>query len=234
MAISYITSAADESGIDPRVVAYYKPESTIVEQYRNLRTYLGSLNGGNLFRSVMVTSANDGEGKSITSANLAVTMAEDKKKSILLVSADFRSPAIENLFNVQAEKGLSDYFNGEVRLDQILTATNIKNLMVLPSGNIPSNPAEFFASQKMSEFIKELEKHFNYIILDTPALIPFADARILGPVVDGVVLVVQAGKTRREVIWRAQDLLKSVRAKLLGVILSHVEYYIPEYIHRHL
>ncbi len=230
----HIASITDEKGIDPRVVAYHEPGSTLVEQYRNIRTYIGSLNGGVTCRSIMVTSANVGEGKSITCVNLALTMAEDKEKNILLVDTNFRAPVIEKLLNVTNDKGLSDYFSGNLRLDEILMPTAVSNLMILPSGSLPTNPANLFSSQKMRELVEELEKHFNYIILDTPALIPFADARIIGPSVDGVLLVVQAGRTRREVILRVQEQIKNVRAKLIGIVLTQVEYYIPDYIHRNL
>lgn len=230
----YVAETVDASGIDPRVVAYYAPGSLIVEQYRNIKTYISSLNGGDLFRSIMVTSPNRREGKSLTSVNLAVAMAEDKDKTVILADLNFRAPEVSNLLNVKAPKGLSDYFNNDVRLDEILTKTSINNLMMLSSGNMPSNPAGFFTYQKIKELITELEKHFNYIILDTPALIPFADARTFAPAVDGVILAVCAGKTRREVVWRAQEQIKSVRGKLIGVVLTQVEYYIPEYIHRHL
>jgi len=230
----YIAETQDASGIDPRVVAYYSPGSIIVEQYRNIKTYISSLNGGDLFRSLMVTSAKRTEGKSLTCVNLAVTMAEDKDKTTILVDLNFRSPKLSSLVNAKPSKGLSDYFNNEARLDEILTKTSINNLMILSSGNMPSNPAGFFTYQRIKELIAELEKHFNYIILDTPALIPFADARTFAPAVDGVILAVSAGKTRREVVWRAEEQIKSVRGKLIGVVLTQVEYYIPEYIHRHL
>jgi ATPases involved in chromosome partitioning len=152
----------------------------------------------------------------------------------VVIDADLRSPAIGKLLNVKSEKGLSNYLNGEIRLDEALAPTGINNLMVLPAGSIPEKPAELFASNKIKELISDLEKHFNYILLDTAAVVPFSDARILGPCTDGVLLTVQAGKTRREVVYRAQELMKNVRAKVLGIVLTQVEYHIPEYIHRHL
>ncbi|MDD5746760.1 MAG: CpsD/CapB family tyrosine-protein kinase [Candidatus Omnitrophica bacterium] len=229
-----VPDKTDESGIDPRVVTYYSPGGAAAEQYRKISTYVGALNGGRFCRSLMITSANSKEGKSISSVNLAMTLAEDKEKSVIVIDADFRSPAIGKLLNVASEKGLSNYLNGEIRLDEALAPTVVNNLMVLPAGEIPEKPAELFASLKMKELISDLEKHFNYILLDAPSVIPFADARSIAPCVDGVLLVVQAGRTRREVVWRAQEHLSSVRAKLLGVIIAQVEYYIPEYIHQHL
>lgn len=234
MFTNFVAKIKNESGIDAKIVAYYQPNSLIAEQYRNIRTYIGALNGGELFRTLLITSANQTEGKSLTCVNLAISMVEEKEKNVILVNTDFRQPAIEKLLNIKNEKGLSDFLKGEVALDSVLFNSAIERLVVLPTGSIPSNPTELLASQKMKELIGELEKRFNYIILDSPAIIPFADARILGPYTDGVLFVVQAGKTRREVVSRAMDEMSSVRAKLLGVILTQVEYYIPEYIHRHL
>ncbi|MCP4649455.1 MAG: CpsD/CapB family tyrosine-protein kinase [PVC group bacterium] len=230
----FIAKRKDESGLDPRIVSYYAPGTALTEQYRSIRTYLNSLDGGKMWRSVMVSSANREEGRTLTSVNLAVTMAEEKEKRVVLVNTDFRYPAIEKLLNIQEGQGLSNYLNDEVPLDKILINTAVNNLTVLPLGTALSNPAELMASSKMKDLIKELEKKFNYVILDTPAFIPFADAHSLGSLVDGVLLVVQASKTRREVVWRMQEQLMGVRARLLGVILTHVEYHIPEYIHRHL
>ncbi|RKY37371.1 MAG: hypothetical protein DRP78_01250 [Candidatus Omnitrophota bacterium] len=229
-----IAKLKNKTGIDSKVVSYYSPGAAITEQYRNIRTYISSLNGGKLFRSLLITSANRMEGKSITCVNLAVIMAEEREKSTVLVSADFRNPKIEKLLNVRADKGLSNYLTEEIQLDEILIKTSIENLVILPAGDILSNPAEFFTNQKMKSLITELEMHFNYIIFDSPAIMPYSDARILAPYVDGVLLAVQAGRTRREVVWRVEEQIKSVRAKLLGVILTNVEYYIPEYIHRYL
>ncbi|MBU4305731.1 MAG: CpsD/CapB family tyrosine-protein kinase [Candidatus Omnitrophica bacterium] len=230
----FVTNSKNETGIDPRVVAYYNPGSTIFEQYRNIRTYLNSINGGETFRSMIIASANRQEGKSITAVNLALAMAEEKEKKIVLVNADFRFPVIEKLLNTPAGLGLSEFLKGQAQLDNILTKTYFNNLTLVPAGEIPAHPAELLASQKMKDLIAELEKEFDYVLFDTPALIPFADARILAPCVDGVLLTVQAGKTRREVLWRTQEQIKNLHTKLLGVILTQVEYYIPEYIHRHL
>lgn len=234
MFAKFVANLKDKSEIDPRAVTYYSPGAMISEQYRNMRTHICSLNGGEIFRSILISSANRYEGKSVTALNLAIALAEEKDKKVALIDADLRYPAIEKMLNIKVDKGLSDYLKNTALISDILVKTSINNLTLLPAGNIPSNPAELLSPQKMKELIGEMENSFNYIILDTPAIIPFADARILAPCADGVLLAVQAGKTRREVVSRAQELMRNVRAKLLGVVLTQVEYYIPEYIHRHL
>ena len=231
----FVVSEKDDTGIDPRVVAYYSPQVVITEQYRSVRTYLNSIyNGGSGARVLMLTSANRAEGRSITAANLAFTLAEEKEKRVILVNTDFRYPTIEKLLNLPSGPGLSNYLVDGGAVDQIILQTAMPNLRVIPVGTAKINPAEILASLRMKDLIERLRLRFDYIILDSPAFIPFADGRILCPLVDGVLLIVQACRTRREVVWRMQEQLDSLRVKLLGVILSNVEYYIPDYIHRHL
>lgn len=230
----YVAKLKDETGIDPRIVSYYAPGSILAEQFRNISTYINSLNGGSYFQSVCITSANKQEGKSITCVNLAVSMAEDKEQEILIVNADFRSPDIETLLNVDSKKGLADYLMGSADLDDVVRTTAISNLKLLGAGAIPPKAAEVITAQKVKNLIVALKAKFSYIIFDTPALIPFADARVIAPLTDGVLLVVQAFRTRREVVARAQEQIVSVRGKLIGVVLTNVEYHIPEYILRHL
>ncbi|MBI4844953.1 MAG: CpsD/CapB family tyrosine-protein kinase [Candidatus Omnitrophica bacterium] len=230
----YVTSVGDESGIDPRVIAYYDPNAVFSEQFRGIQTQLNSFNGGKSIRSILISSANSGEGKSVTAANLAVIISEDKGQKVLLLDANLRNPSVEKLLNVKNEKGLSDYLSNNIALEQVLTKTPIENLTVLNAGIARTQPAEIFTSLKCRELFAKLKERYNYIIVDASAVIPFADAKILSEYVDGVLLVVQACRSRREVVWRAEELLKSSRTKLLGAILTNVEYYIPEYIHRHL
>ncbi|MFH2138083.1 MAG: CpsD/CapB family tyrosine-protein kinase [Candidatus Omnitrophota bacterium] len=234
MFTKYIAKEKDESQIDSRIVAYYDAGSTIVEQYRSIRTYINSLKGENLARSIVISSANRFEGKTITSINLAIVMAEERGKRVVLVNADFRFPAVEKLLNISDSSGLSEYLQDKITLDEALSKADIKGVTVLPSGRLPLKPAELLAGQKMKDLIEALEKRFDYVLIDTPAIIPVADVRILGSLVDGVILVVQASRTRREVVLRVQEQLNSLKARLLGVVLSNVEYHIPEYIHRHL
>ncbi len=233
MFTNYIAKNTKKGEIDPRIAGFYHPQAMIVEQYRNMRTYLGFHNGRRM-RSIMVTSASRGEGKSVTAANLAVTIAGEKDKKVLLINADMRSPSIEKLLCLEPAKGLNHYLRGDAQLSEIIMPTRVDSLAVLPAPAPVDNPTEILSSPKMKELIALLQDNFNCLIIDTPAIMPYADARIIGPLVDGVLLVVEARRTRREVVWRTQEQINSIKANLLGIVLTKVEYYIPEYIHRHL
>ena len=135
---------------------------------------------------------------------------------------------------ISSEKGLGDLLSGKTGIPDVTAASDIKNLFLIPAGHSYGNPTELLSSQKMKDVLFELKGKYDRIILDTPAVIPFSDPRILSHIVDGTVLVIRAGKTRREVVARAESILKSVGANILGYVLTGVEYHIPEYIHRHL
>ena len=144
-----------------------------------------------------------------------------------------RKPGVDSLLGIRSDKGLSDVLSGRVQVRDALVKTDIANLVVLPAGQISASPNELLSSDKMKAILVELRPQFEVIILDTPAVIPYADPRILSKIVDGVIIVVKAGKTRREVVTRAESILKSVGANIMGYVLTGIEYHIPEYIHRH-
>jgi capsular exopolysaccharide synthesis family protein len=237
-----VTKETPRAGVDPRIVAYHDPQSAVTEQYRTLWTHILSLDTTPNFKTMLITSSHPQEGKTVTALNLAVVMAHDSKKEILLLDCNLRSPVIHNFLarkNVVAQfiepmKGLSDIFKNDLPLDTVLFKTNIPNLTVLPGGEITPNPTEILGSQKMRHLLTELKEQFGYVVLDSPPVIPYADSRVLSPLVDGAILVVQTEKTRREVVWEAESVLTGVGTKILGYILTGVEYHIPEYIYSHL
>jgi len=223
-----------KDGIDQMIVAYYNPKDPIVEQFRALRTYIYSIELDGNLKTLAITSSSHQEGKSISAVNLSVVIAQDSKRSVLIIDCNLRKPAVDILLGLNIQKGLSDILTGNAQINDTLIITNIKNLTVLPAGRSVSNPTELLGSQKIKDLLTELRVRFDYIILDTPPVVPYADTRILGPLVDGVIIVVRTGKTRREVVLRTEETLKSTNTKLLGYILTDIKYYIPEYIHRHL
>lgn len=233
---TYETGVAEKkikAGVDHKIVAYYNPKDPIAEQFRALWTHIYSTETGGNLKTIAVTSSSHQEGKTIVAVNLSVVVAQDSDKPVLLIDCNLRKPTVDILLGLHADRGLSDVLAGNVKISDALMNTDIKNLTVLPAGQIPINPAEL-GSQKMKDLLTELRAQFDRIILDTPPVIPYADPRILGPLIDGVVMVVRAGKTRREAVLRAEDTLRKVGAKILGYVLTGIEYYIPEYIHRHL
>lgn len=222
------------TGISKKVIAYHNPTSPITEQFRVLRTHACSSEKTGNIKIMAITSSSNGEGKSVAAVNIAVVMAQDFARPVLLIDCNMRKPTVASLLGVNKDRGLADVLSGATQLKDALINTEIANLTVLPAGQVSSNPSELLASEKMKAILAELKSQFEVIVLDTPAVMPFADPRILSKIVDGVIIVVRAGKTRREVVARAESVLKNVGANIMGYVLTGIEYHIPEYIHRHL
>jgi non-specific protein-tyrosine kinase len=202
------------------LVTIRQPRSPIAEAYRVLRTNLrfsGIENPGGV---MLVTSAGPGEGKSTTAANLAVSLAQVGKR-IVLVDGDLRRPSIHKMFGLDNSRGLSDLFSSEhVPLESVLQATSIECLRVMTSGAVPPNPAEMLDSRMMSQVLAALKQNTDLVIIDSPPVLPVADASILGSRAGGTVLVVDAGKTRTELARRAVATLERANVKVVGVILN--------------
>jgi len=231
----FIAKKTVDSKIDPRIVAFYDSKSTVAEQYRTLRTNLQALSSKSPLRAITITSSIHGEGKTITAINLAISMAHDLgKKSILLVDADLRRARISKYLGFTSELGLADLITNGSNVDEAVLNIGIDNLTVLPAGKIPPNPAELLGSMKMKNFISLLKSKYDYIIFDTPPIIPVTDAGLLGAQTDGVILVIQADRTQKGIVEHGQGLLKQAQAKLLGYILTNIQYHIPAYIYRYL
>lgn len=222
------------AGVSKKIVVYYNPNSMIADQFRVIRTHICSSEKACNVRAFAVTSSNNDEGKTVTAINLSVVMAQDFGKPVLLIDCNMRKPGVDTLLGLRGAGGLSEVLSGSLQLKDALVNTEIANLTVLPAGQRSINPNELLASDKMKAILAEIRSQFEAVILDTPAVIPYADPRILGKLVDGVIIVVRAGKTRREVVTRAESILKSVGVNILGYVLTGIEYHIPEYIHRHL
>ena len=196
-------------------------KSPISEQYRTLRTNIQFSNVDNEMRTIMITSSGPGEGKSTTTANLAIVFAQQGKK-VLLVDADLRKPTMHYTFNLTNTFGLTSVLTKQVTLDEAITETKEQNLFVLPSGPIPPNPAELLGSKAMDHFFEEaLQDVFDLIIFDTPPLLAVTDAQILANKCDGSILVISSGKTEKDMVVKAKEMLGTANGKLLGVVLNN-------------
>ena len=220
-------------GIDKHVMTYYQPKGAISEQYRTLRTNLKRINKETPVKIVLITSSIHNEGKSTTSSNLSVAMTYEKDKKVLLIDADLRKGRIHELFGMLNLKGLSNYLEGEATLDDIVRKTPIPGLEVITCGYIPANPSELLGSKKMIDLIEKAKADYDFVIIDGPPVIPLTDAAVMGTSVDGVVIVAQAGRTKREVVKQTELLLTQAGCNILGYILTNVEYYIPSYYYRY-
>jgi protein-tyrosine kinase len=195
------------------------PKSPISEQYRTIRTNIQFSFIDETMRSLMVTSAGPGEGKSTTAANLAVTFAQQGKK-VLLIDADLRKPTVHYTFRLNNYIGLTNVLTNSTQLLSACQETQVENLFVLTSGPIPPNPAELLGSKAMEICLQEIYKNFDLVIFDTPPVLAVTDAQILSNKCDGTVLVVASGKTEIEAAVKAKELLLAANAKVLGVVLN--------------
>ncbi len=207
---------------EEKVVTLRHPRASHSEAYRVLRTNIQVANVDQPVKTLLVTSPNPVEGKSLTAANLAVVMAQAGLRTVL-VDADLRRPSQHRLFGVSNDFGLTNgLVQQETASDGYMHSTDIENLRVVTSGQIPPNPAELLGSKRMQKLIQALRDQCDMIILDSPPCLPLADAAVLARQVDGVLLVVDAGNTRRDTAARAKEALERAGGKVLGVALNRV------------
>ncbi|WP_275064569.1 CpsD/CapB family tyrosine-protein kinase [Bacillus sp. PK3_68] len=196
------------------------PRSPISEQYRTIRTNILFSAVDQEIRSLLVTSAGPGEGKSTTAANLAIVFAQQGKK-VLLVDADMRKPTMHYTFNFMNTVGLTNVLAKQKSLAAAVKETTVQDLAVLLSGPIPPNPAELLGSRMMAEFLKEAYRSYETIIFDTPPVLAVTDAQVLANQCDGTLLVINSGKTEADGAIKAKELLQAAKAKPLGVVLNN-------------
>jgi len=205
------------------LITIANPRSPIAEAYRALRTNLEFSSLDKSLRSLLVTSASSEEGKSTTLANLAVTIGQSGKR-VILVDADLRRPTLHQIFGLKNSAGLTDMVRDEGLLaNPPLQDASVPNLKVLPSGQLPPNPAEILGSKRMSEIIAALLERADLVLFDAPPVLAVTDAAVLSGKVDGVLLVVSAGKTKRENAKKAQMQLEKINAHVIGAVLNNVK-----------
>lgn len=207
-----------DTGIDPHLVAALAPQSLAAEQYRSLRTRVKSAENGHALRTIIVTSPNKGDGKSLTAANLALTMAQEFQQRVLLIDADLRRASIHRLFGIAETPGLSDVLMGGASVEEALVSLPEHRLTILPSGIIPLHPAELLGSASMRRLLDTLRTRYDRIIIDMPPVAPLADVAIASSMADGILMIVRAGVTPKPAIERALAGLDT--AKVLGLILN--------------
>jgi tyrosine-protein kinase len=196
------------------------PRSPVTEAYRTLRTNLEFASIDKPIRSLLVASSRSGEGKTVTSANLALVFAQAGKR-VLLVDADLRKPGVHAVFNLTNTDGLTTLLRGDdIQLDQIAQATEQENLRVLTTGPLPPNPAELLSSMRMRAILEHAESMFDLVILDSPPLQVFADSSILGSLADGTLVVIDAGRSRRRSVRLSREALARAGAHVLGAVLN--------------
>jgi exopolysaccharide/PEP-CTERM locus tyrosine autokinase len=209
--------------IDERLVTVTASSSTVVESFRRLRNKILHPVEGEPARSILVTSALPEEGKGFVCANLAIIMSQSMEQHALMVEGDLRRPTLAGLFGLSNDRGLVNYLQDGQDISTLIKDTGFNKLSIIPSGPPPINPAELLDSTKMSAVIEELVKryHDRFIIVDSPPMTAASEIAVLAKYVDGVILVVRWGRSRREQVKELVDLIG--KQKIIGVVFNAYE-----------
>lgn len=217
--------------MDKELIVYQDPKSPISEVYRALRTNLQFKNAANGLKSLLITSTLQEEGKSITTANLALAFAS-AGKSTVIVDADMRKARQHEIFNIKPTPGLSNYlcgidengYDASSNLMDYIVKTEVKNLSLLPAGNIPPNPSELLGLELVEKMVEKLNKHFDLVIFDgTPSLV-VTDSIVLSRVVDSTLIVVSYKQTKMDNLQKVKRDIENVGGKIAGIVLNKVEF----------
>lgn len=203
-------------------IAFDDPKSNVSESFRTLRTNIQFSNIDKEVGSIVVTSANQDEGMSTVSVNLAITMANANQK-VLLIDGDLRKPTVDRYFDINTDFGLTNILlDKDIESREFQLIPKIPNLKIVPSGPIPPNPSELLSSRRMAEFLEEMKAKYDIVLIDAPPIGMVTDAAILSTLVDGTLLVCRQNSTKMDALKRAAEDLKKVGANILGIVLNGI------------
>lgn len=222
------TKQAKASKYDASLCTLLQPRSRDAEVYRSLRTAISFSSNRDCMKVLQLTSSSPGEGKSTTASNLAVSFSQIGKK-VLLVDADLRRPRVDKLFNLSKGPGLTHVLADDVKPADAIRTEMSETLHLLPAGRIPENPAELLSSPKFEAMLNELKDQYDIIILDTPPVLAVSDPRIIASLADGVVIAVRIVKDGRAATVHCREVLDSVGANLLGVVINSTNSQVGHY-----
>src|SRR5204862_5345880 len=220
-AVEFSSRDISTARVEPHLVAITDPRSPECEQFRSLRTRILQAGERDRKRAFVITSANMGEGKTLTAVNLSWLLAQTDGATALIIDADLRNPCAAEYLGIEADFGLSEVLTGETRLTQAILKLEPSGLHLLPGGAVREDVAELLSGPRFSRLLEEARKLFDYIIIDAPPLGVFTDANLLINRADAALLVVRASVTRYSVVERLLERLP--RASLLGVVLNSAE-----------
>lgn len=208
--------------VDNNIVCIKAPHSSIGEQYKKLRARIIKETSKDFLNTIMITSPDIGDGKTITAINLAIAIASEMDHTVLLVDADLRNPTVHKYLGIESRPGLSDYLMGKAEFSNILVKTGIGKLVVLPGGNSSDNAVELLSSEKMGRVVHDIKHRYKdrYVIFDSSPILVAAESIPLSSFVDCVVLVVQATRTTPKTASHALSLIKG--SKILGIVFNNV------------
>lgn len=225
------TGKKGEEGL-VELFAFNSPRSSMAECIRSIRTNVVFSSSNVPKKALMITSAGPKEGKTIIAANLAVTMAQAGKNT-LVVDADMRRPRLNKLFGVERTPGLSNLLVEDIDLKSVIKSTNVPNLSILCCGHVPPNPSELLGTDAMEILCNKMKDMFDYVIFDSPPAMSVTDAIVLARLCDGVILIVKSGFTKRDPVMRTISQLSDAKSKLLGAVLNNVDFVRDRYYYQY-
>ena len=203
------------------LVTQHDPKSPAAEAYKVIRTSIQFAKAGNSLKTIAITSCTPDEGKSTTAANLAIVLTQTGKR-VLLMDCDMRNPTVHKNFKLSNKVGLSSCISLGTELAEAVQETEIENLDALTSGVIPPNPSELLGSERMQHILARAQEEYDYVLLDTPPVLPVTDTLVLGSLVDGLILVLDSGEIKVEMARDVKNQLMHAGANILGVVLNKV------------
>lgn len=217
-----------DRAVNPYLVLFHEPAGYRAEQVRALRNRLVALNPDSEPKTLVVTSAVRGEGKTVAAINLAMALAELERQQVVLVDADLRRPSCERYLNLNADVGLSDVLMGRAPVERALREAGHRNLMLLGAGTRVDNPAEVLGASRLDELFRRLKEQFQYVVLDTPPVLPSTDAGVLAARADGALLVVRLEKSLKKQSREALRVLQDMGGNVLGSFVTELRGQDPE------
>lgn len=196
------------------------PRGQIAEQFRGLRNSIHALNPDGASHTLVVTSALPKEGKTVATLNLACALAELSGVEVLVVDADMHEPELENYLGLPRRQGLTEVLSGRLDLDRAVRTTSVAGVSILGAGELPGNPSELLAADRMRTLLNKLRQRFSYVILDTPEAMTTSDASLLGAMADGILMVVRLGETPRHFVEQTYNTLEALGGNVLGTCLT--------------
>jgi capsular exopolysaccharide synthesis family protein len=211
------------------IIDFYNPDSAAGTEFRRLLHNVTKPINGEMRRSLLVTSATLAEGKSTVAAYLAIVAASHRSLKTLLVDCDLRRPSIHKLFKLPREQGVAEVLEGAFTAEQSFKDTSIETLSIMTAGTTKYSPSDLLDVETVKGFIEQLTFYFDLVIVDSAPVIPVSDPVILAPYLEGVVMVVKAGATQREVISRACEIIRNTDTEIVGVTLNNMKSALPYY-----
>ena len=203
------------------LITINNPKNPAAEAYRVIRTSVQFAQAGKELKTIAITSCTPNEGKSMTVANLAIVLTQ-AGKSVLIMDCDMRNPTVHKNFNLSNKVGLSSCISMGTAVADAVQATAIEGLDALTAGVIPPNPSELLGSERMKNILQRAKEEYDYVLIDTPPVLPVTDSLVLGRMVDGLILVIDSGEIKVEMARDVKNQLVHAGANILGVVLNKV------------